>query len=288
MAAERDAAPKRIISARVCAAVASALAAGGLRATTATTTATATSSRFARAAWTPARGRRATMDKFITVTKRPTTSRASAGDDGAERDAKRATTSKDVFYGVDNSLLIHDDARCAPSAKIAGFDLDETVQKTKSGRKAFMAKADDFVLLNAHVTRVMKKLNEDGYKICIFSNQGSVKGALDGAKARDIKLRLANLTRELDVPFQAFCATQSNKPGKENDPHEYRKGGIGMWTRMVRVHNGDVVPDLERCFFVGDAAGRASDHGVGDKEFAEGVGIKFFVPEDIFCEGENW
>ena len=61
-----------------------------------------------------------------------------------------------------------------------------------------------------------------------------------------------------------------------------------MWTRMVRVHNGDVVPDLERCFFVGDAAGRASDHGVGDKEFAEGVGIKFFVPEDIFCEGENW
>jgi len=204
------------------------------------------------------------------------------------REPRTSARASSTFVGVDDSLLIHDDERCAPRARIAGFDLDETLERTKSGAKAYSAKAGDFVFLNAHVKRVVKTLHDDGYKICIFSNQGMVRGALNGVKARDLSKRLNDLSAALDVPFQAFLATQINKPGYANDPHEYRKGGTGMWKRMVRCHNGGIVPDLATCFFVGDAAGRASDHGAGDKEFAEGVGIKFFVPEDIFRDGNNW
>lgn len=258
-----------------------------------TTTAAATARRVARTL-ARARGfthrRRRAMDAFVIRTKRP--GPASSSDSPstvASSSAKRPMTTTSTWRGYDNSLLVRDDARCAPSTKIAGFDLDETVQKTKSGRKAYMAAPDDFTYLNAHVTRVMRALHADGYKICIFSNQGSVKGALEGKKATDVRIRLTRLAEDLETPFQAFCATQINKPGKPVvDPHEYRKGGDGMWKRMVRAHNGGIEPDLDKCFFVGDAAGRASDHSDVDLQFAKRVGIKFYTPEEMFVEGEAW
>lgn len=224
------------------------------------------------------------MDAFIVRTSAP--KRPSATSTGDEN-AKRATT-RPVWRAVDGSLLIHDDPRVEPSVKIAAFDLDETLQRTKSGAKAYMARADDFTALNEHVRRVVRALREDGYKICIFSNQGSVKSALEGARATTVRIRLERLTEELGVPFQAFCATQMNKDGKVNDPHNYRKGGDGMWSRMVRLHNGGIEPDLKACFYVGDAAGRARDHSDADIEFAKNVGIKFYTPEEMFVEGEAW
>ena len=65
-------------------------------------------------------------------------------------------------------MLVRDDERCAPSTKIAGFDLDETVQRTRSGRKAYLAAPDDFTYLNAHVTRVIRALHADGYKLSLI------------------------------------------------------------------------------------------------------------------------
>ena len=201
---------------------------------------------------------------------------------------KAASVSR--WRALDGSLLVRDDAECATVGfeKIAGFDLDGTLQRTISGRKAFMAEPNDFTFLNGEVRRVLRSLSEDGYKICIFSNQGSVQGALEGKKATDVRIRLARLADELGVPFQAFCATQVNKPGKPmSDPHNYRKGETGMWKRMVRSHNGGVTPDLTKCFFVGDAAGRPDDHSDVDLQFARGVGIKFYTPEEFFVEGKD-
>ena len=230
------------------------------------------------------------MDAFVIRTKRPAGTSSESSPSVARASRKRPMTTTMAWRGYDNSLLVKDDERCAPSTKIAGFDLDETVQRTRSGRKAYLAAPDDFTYLNAHVTRVIRALHADGYKICIFSNQGSVKGALEGKKATDVRIRLTRLAEDLETPFQAFCATQINKPGKPVvDPHEYRKGGDGMWKRMVREHNGGIEPDLEKCFFVGDAAGRAGDHSDADLQFAKRVGIKFYTPEEIFVEkGEPW
>lgn len=233
------------------------------------------------------------MDAFVVRTKRPaerspTKVKSQNHTQSTQSESKSARSDRPTWKTVDASLLVHDDSRCAPSTKIAAFDLDETLERTKSGRKPYAATADDFKPLNEHVGRVLRALHESGYKICIFSNQGGVKSALEGSRATTVRIRLERLTETLDVPFQAFCATQINKEGKVNDPHNYRKGGDGMWRRMVRLHNGGVEPNLAECFYVGDAAGRAGDHSDFDSVFAKTVGIKFYTPEDIFVEGEAW
>ena len=54
-----------------------------------------------------------------------------------------------------------------------------------------------------------------------------------------------------------------------------------MWRAMVAM-NGGVAPDLAASFFVGDAAGRPSDHSDCDSAFAKAVGLPFYLPEAAF------
>jgi bifunctional polynucleotide phosphatase/kinase len=54
--------------------------------------------------------------------------------------------------------------------------------------------------------------------------------------------------------------------------------------------NDGVQPDVAESFFVGDAAGRDWDIGdaaESDKKFAEDIGLKFMLPEDLFGVKEN-
>ena len=55
-----------------------------------------------------------------------------------------------------------------------------------------------------------------------------------------------------------------------------------MWEHFARECNGGVAPDLDRCFYVGDAAGRPGDHSDSDRAFARAVGVKFLTPEAFF------
>ena len=54
--------------------------------------------------------------------------------------------------------------------------------------------------------------------------------------------------------------------------------------------NGGVEIDLQRSFYVGDAAGRhatgsrPADFSDSDKEFAEALGLTFYTPELMFLE----
>lgn len=76
------------------------------------------------------------------------------------------------------------------ASKIACFDLDETLQKTKSGKKPFMTHENDFTFRDQSVRTALNLLHENGYKIVIFSNQGMVKSAVDGKKAEQIRKRV--------------------------------------------------------------------------------------------------
>jgi bifunctional polynucleotide phosphatase/kinase len=180
-----------------------------------------------------------------------------------------------------DALLARTEAACAPCAKIAAFDLDDTLQKTRSGQKGYMVTdVNDFVDWSADVAPTLRRLHATGYKIVIFSNQGGVKGAMTGKRADVVRRRIDAFARAAGVPLQAFCATQK---GVDKDPRSYRKPGAGMWKLATSAaFNDGVEVNVAECFFVGDAAGRAGDFSASDKEFAAGAGVRFMTPEEAF------
>ncbi|MCI30349.1 polynucleotide 3'-phosphatase ZDP-like, partial [Trifolium medium] len=68
--------------------------------------------------------------------------------------------------------------------------------------------------------------------------------------------------------FIACGVGKSGKAGtKEDDP--FRKPKPGMWQLMEKHFNSGITIDMDQSFYVGDAAGRESDHSDADIRFAE-------------------
>mmetsp|Transcript_18583 Transcript_18583/g.25762 ORF Transcript_18583/g.25762 Transcript_18583/m.25762 type:complete len:244 (+) Transcript_18583:71-802(+) len=157
--------------------------------------------------------------------------------------------------------------------KVASFDLDGTLVRTKSG-STFAKDAKDYVLFNEFVKEKMQALHRDGYRVVILSNQGGVGKALEGKRATATRGRIENIAREVGVPLEALCAC-----GKD----AHRKPEGGMWA-LVTSHLLPACAQIhtEGSFYVGDAAGRPQDFADSDKKFAEGVGVKFYTPEEFF------
>jgi bifunctional polynucleotide phosphatase/kinase len=90
------------------------------------------------------------------------------------------------------------------SAKVASFDMDDTIITRKSGAK-FPQNADDWVFLNDKVSPTLKKLAADDFKIIIFTNQlGIQKGK---TSPQDIKTKVANIAKALAIEMQVFVAS---------------------------------------------------------------------------------
>ena len=202
---------------------------------------------------------------------------------GGEPAPKRSRPSVPTWKAVHESMLVRDDPGCRPNHRIAAFDLDDTLQKTRSGKPGYMVTdLGDFVPWNARVPSKLRALHDAGYKVVIFSNQGGVKGAMEGKRADVVRARLDAFAKEVGIPMQALCATQKG----EKDPKNYRKPKSGMWAHFDSSLNGSVSPDLPACFYVGDAAGREGDHSDSDKGFAVAVGVKFFTPDEFFADDD--
>ena len=235
------------------------------------------------------------MEKYF-APKRPSSSKCCAGlngddDEGFSSKRARQTDANIKWSHKDGSLLIRVDDGNNPNAKkIAAFDLDETLQKTKSGKKPYMTHSGDFTFRHETVKVALEALEKDGYKIVVFSNQGMVKGAVEGKKAQQIRERVELFAKEIEAKFDFYAATQMG----EKDTKNYRKPEAGMWREMMRHHRsrnslkGETVEiDAARTFFVGDAAGRQNDHSADDKGFAQNANVAFFVPE-LFFEGGKY
>ena len=65
---------------------------------------------------------------------------------------------------------------------------------------------------------------------------------------------------------------------------KYRKPAAGAWTHLVSEANGGVAPDLPRCIYVGDAAGRPQDHSDTDRGFARAVGVPFQTETEFWAQ----
>ena len=60
----------------------------------------------------------------------------------------------------------------------------------------------------------------------------------------------------------------------------FRKPNVGAWELLFGGMAGAV--DLEKSFYVGDAAGRRADFDDCDMKFARSIGVRFETPEAFF------
>ncbi|XP_041979634.1 uncharacterized protein F21D5.5 [Aricia agestis] len=164
------------------------------------------------------------------------------------------------------------------SSKIAAFDMDGTLIKTKSG-KVFPVDTKDWTIAFPQVPKKIKEKFDEGYKIVILSNQSPIGSGR--VKLEDFKVKIEKIVEKLNVPVQAYLAT-----GKGF----YRKPGIGMWKVLSEKKNDGIEIDMKSSFYCGDAAGRLAnwapgkkkDHSMADILFAENLNLTFYTPEQFF------
>ncbi|OQD70035.1 hypothetical protein PENDEC_c027G02805 [Penicillium decumbens] len=164
--------------------------------------------------------------------------------------------------------------------KVAAFDLDSTLIKTKSGN-TFPRSATDWQWWGSMVPQRLRELSSDGFQLVVFSNQKRISiqkdikaGSADSKSLAMFKEKLAAMMTELHVPISIYAAT--------TDP-DYRKPRLGMWNEFHDDYDLDVYGvDMKESFFVGDAAGRPGDHSAADLGFASNAGLKFNTPEQFF------
>ncbi|KAL4779107.1 PNK3P-domain-containing protein [Aspergillus varians] len=164
--------------------------------------------------------------------------------------------------------------------RIAAFDFDSTLVSTASGNK-FPRGSTDWKWWNKVVPSKLKKLDADGYHVTIISNQKAItlkkdKKGTDSKSLTNFKDRVSAVVKELDIPLSVYAATEDN---------EYRKPRTGMWREFIDDCDFDVTGvDAPESIFVGDAAGRPTDHSSVDRGFAVNAGIPFKTPEEFFLD----
>ncbi|RPA77395.1 polynucleotide kinase 3'-phosphatase [Ascobolus immersus RN42] len=160
--------------------------------------------------------------------------------------------------------------------KIAAFDLDSTLIKTKSGNK-HPKDEHDWLFFHPSVPAKLKSLHESSHQVIIFSNQAGIKldsKAKVNKREQQFKSKVNSVLSNLNLPISVYAATTKDI---------YRKPRTGMWDEMVDDYDLDVHGvDLENSFLVGDAAGREGDFSASDKNFAANLNIKFYTPEEYF------
>uniref|UniRef100_A0A914HY63 Bifunctional polynucleotide phosphatase/kinase n=1 Tax=Globodera rostochiensis TaxID=31243 RepID=A0A914HY63_GLORO len=184
-----------------------------------------------------------------------------------------------VWKVVPDQLFIYTVDGIEHQQKIAAFDLDGTLIKTKSGN-TFARSGDDWQFWSSKVVGALRKCHSDAFKLCIFTNQKGIrKGLVD---AGQFKRKVQNIVNAIGVPLQVFVSV-----GTAN----YRKPYVGMWNRMENEENGAIWVDREGSFYVGDAAGRLktqnrpkNDHSCADRLFALNLSLNFQTPEQFFAK----
>lgn len=161
------------------------------------------------------------------------------------------------------------------SARVACFDLDSALIKTKSGKPVPLA-SNDWTVWADEVLTKLKELSESGHKLFAISYQPSVgKGKLS---LTDMQVKIDCVQKAFGLPLLVMILTQADV---------YRKPLIGSWRLMASRFNGSLVPSAGS-FFCGGAAGRVppavkkKDASATDLKYALNAGVAFHTPEELF------
>jgi bifunctional polynucleotide phosphatase/kinase len=154
--------------------------------------------------------------------------------------------------------------------KMAGFDLDYTLIKTKSGN-IFPKDKNDWLLLNDQIKpKLLELAKNPEYIIVIFSNQKGL-GKKSKLTIDDFIEKINNIKKLLNINFIFLAALEDDK---------YRKPEIGMFKYLkselgIKINKKD-------SFYVGDMAGRENDKFDTDLKFALNIKVNFMTPEEYF------
>ncbi|ODV98127.1 hypothetical protein PACTADRAFT_31537 [Pachysolen tannophilus NRRL Y-2460] len=185
--------------------------------------------------------------------------------------------------------------------KIASFDLDGTIIKTKSGSR-FSRNFKDWKWFNSNTLDILKNYQKNNYLIIIFTNQGGIIAKKEQKSFINFITKLNDILSYLENVFIYVSPKRPNYDkkkinhliSKQQDHDLYRKPNTGMWDELIKYLkenykiennnniNGNFEIDLENSFYCGDAAGRPQDFSDSDKVFAKNIGLPFYLPEEIF------
>ena len=146
-------------------------------------------------------------------------------------------------------------------SKIAAFDLDHTLIKPNGG-KTFPQDENDYIFYNPLVLPKLQTLYNQGFMILIITNQSKL-----------FKYQMIdNVLSQINIPLVCIIGNKEiRKPQKELFDY--------LFTIFPTKNSNDI--NLEKSFFVGDAAGELGDFSNTDKLFAQNIGFKF-IPTNLF------
>ncbi|KAI9313286.1 polynucleotide kinase 3 phosphatase-domain-containing protein [Dichotomocladium elegans] len=156
-------------------------------------------------------------------------------------------------------LVAHSAADQEPLArsKVAAFDLDSTLIKTRTGR-VFAKDSTDWQWWHTSIPEKLEQLYNDGFRIVILSNQNGLQNC---QRIKEFKSKVEAVFGQLKVPVWLMAAMQKDR---------YRKPMPGMWEWLEKEANEGMPIAHEESFFVGDAAAN--------------VNLKFLTPEEFFLQ----
>ena len=179
------------------------------------------------------------------------------------------------WTAMHGSFMARVDPACAPNANVAAFDLDDTLQKTRSGRPGYAVSELGFGS-GPSAGDAVRSVHARGHAVVIFSNQGGVR-ALDGKRADVVR-------RRVDAGATWACPCTFLRHAERRKPVWLPQAANGRVATLRDEVQRRVSIDLETSYYVGDAAGRPGDHSDSDAAFARNVGVRFFTPEAFFAE----
>lgn len=158
--------------------------------------------------------------------------------------------------------------------KVAAFDLDSTLIKTKSG-KTFAINESDWEWFSPNVPSILNNYYEKEYRIMIITNQAGIKKS--SAKLSTFQQKVTQIESHLlkiypKFKFEVVCLNHKNVFRK---PYP---------TLIDRIFFNGVDSSS---FYCGDAAGRPSDHSDTDAGFAYNSLLRFCTPEQLFLNQKD-
>lgn len=183
------------------------------------------------------------------------------------------------LWHVSRDLIVYTPPDVVAKPKVAAFDLDWCIIKTKSGKVFPTDHRDWEIMWPGKIIPKLKQLNESGYKLVFLTNQTGI--ARKKLSVTDWQEKASAVVKALGLPVQVIASPNYSLT---------RKPCPGMWYGLERYFNKGVTIDMDSSFYVGDAAGRPvnwapkkkKDFSSSDRALAHNLGLTFHTPEEYF------